>query len=34
MGLQTIEAAPKDGSPFFLMDQDTGDMTTANWAVV
>src|SRR6266404_4014934 len=34
MGLQAIEAAPKDGSPVLLMDQDTGDMTTAHWAVV
>src|SRR6266478_4392844 len=34
MGLQAIEAAPKDGSPVFLVDQDTGDMTTAHWAVV
>src|SRR5712664_1288428 len=33
MGLQAIEAAPKDGNPVFLMDQDTGDMTTAHWAV-
>src|ERR1700730_7532544 len=31
MGLQAI--APKDGNPVFLMDQDTGDMTTAHWAV-
>ena len=30
MGLQAI--APKDGNPVFLMDQDTGDMTTAHWA--
>ena len=29
MGLQAIEAAPKDGSSFFLADQDTGDMTTS-----
>ncbi len=34
MGLQAIEAAAKDGSPVFLVDQDTGDMTTAHWAVV
>src|SRR6266481_9336600 len=34
MGLQGIEAAPKDGSPVFLVDQDTGDMTTAHWAAV
>src|SRR5256885_719617 len=34
MGLQAIEAAPKDGSPVFRVDQDTGDMTTAHWAVV
>src|SRR5712664_1632077 len=33
MGLQAIEAAPKNGSPVFLVDQDTGDMTTAHWAV-
>src|SRR5258707_7611485 len=34
MGLQAIEAAAKDGSPVFLVDQDTGDMTTAHCAVV
>src|ERR1700730_19425328 len=34
MGLQAIEAAPKDGNPAFLVDQDTGDMTTAHWAVL
>ena len=33
MGLQAIEAAAKDGSPVFLVEQDTGDMTTAHWAV-
>src|SRR4030081_843780 len=33
MGLQAIEAAPKDGNPVFLMHQDTGYMTTAHWAV-
>src|SRR5712664_705923 len=33
MGLQAIEAAPKDGSSVFLVDQDTGDMTTAHWLV-
>src|SRR5260370_1312617 len=33
MGLQAIEAAPKDGTPVCVMDQDTGDMTTAHWAV-
>jgi len=33
MGLETIESAPKDGNPVFLMYQDTGDMTTAHWAV-
>src|SRR6266851_1023582 len=33
MGLQAIEAGPKYGSPVFLVDQDTGDMTTAHWAV-
>ena len=34
MGLQAIEAALKDGSPVFPVDQDSGDMTTAHWAVV
>src|SRR5260221_2697883 len=34
MGLQAIEAAPKDGSPAFLVDRDTGDMTATHWAVV
>ena len=34
MGLQAIEAAPKDRNPVFLVDQDTGDMTTADWAVL
>src|SRR6266851_122645 len=33
MGLQAIEAGPKYGSPVFLVDQDTGDMTAAPWAV-
>src|SRR6266478_8041294 len=33
MGLQAIEAAPKDGSSVFLVDQDIGDMTTAHWVV-
>jgi hypothetical protein len=33
MGLQAIEAAPKDGSRVFLADQNTGDMTTAHWVV-
>jgi hypothetical protein len=32
MGLQAIEATFKDGTPVFLVDQDTGDMTTADWA--
>jgi hypothetical protein len=26
MGLQTIEAAFKDGSPVFIVDQDSADM--------
>src|SRR5258708_10347435 len=34
MGLQAIEAAPKDRSPVFLLDQNTGGMTTAHWAGV
>src|SRR5260370_1066317 len=34
MGLQAIEAEPKDGSPAFLVDRDTGDMTATHWAVV
>ena len=34
MGLQAIEAAPKDRSPGFLLDQNTGGMTTAHWAGV
>src|SRR5882724_767688 len=34
MGLQAIEAAPKDGNPVFLVDQDTGEMTAAHWAVL
>jgi hypothetical protein len=33
MGLQAIEAGPKDGSPVFLVDQGSGDMTAAPWAV-
>src|SRR5216683_331849 len=33
MGLQAIEAGPKYGSPFFLVNQDTGDKTAAPWAV-
>ena len=33
MGLQAVEAGPKYGSPVFLVDQDTGDMTAAPWAV-
>src|SRR4030088_3615698 len=33
MGLEAIEAAPKDGNPIYLMYQGTGDMTTAHWAV-
>ena len=33
MGLQAIEARPKYGSPVFLVDQDTGDMTTVHRAV-
>jgi hypothetical protein len=33
MALQSIEAAPKDRNPVFLVDLDTGDMTTAPWAV-
>src|SRR3981081_577842 len=32
MGLQAIEATSKYGNPIFLVDQDTGDMTTAHWA--
>src|SRR5260370_4626791 len=35
MGLQENETASlKDGNPAFLADQDIGDMTTAQWAVV
>src|SRR5258707_4045180 len=34
MGLQAIEPAAKDGSAVFIVDQDTGDMTTAHCAVV
>src|SRR5258705_301864 len=33
MGLQAIDAAPKDGSPGFAVDQDSGDKTTAHWVV-
>jgi hypothetical protein len=33
MGLQAIDAAPKYGNPVFLVDQDTGDMNAAHWAV-
>src|SRR5882672_7554126 len=33
MGSLAIEAAPEDGSPFFLVNQDTGDMNTAHLAV-
>src|SRR6266404_3853344 len=33
MDLQAIEAGPKCGDPVFLVDQDTGDMTTAHLAV-
>jgi hypothetical protein len=33
MGLQAIEARPKYGSLVFLVNQDTGDMTTAHRAV-
>jgi hypothetical protein len=33
MGLQAIEAASKDGSPVFIVDQDSADMTTAHWVV-
>src|SRR5437899_513697 len=33
MGLHATEAGPRYGSPVFLVDQDTGDMTTARWAV-
>jgi hypothetical protein len=31
MGLQAIEAAPKDRIPVFLLDQNTGGITTAHW---
>ena len=31
---QAIEAAPKDGNPVFPVDQHTGDVTTADWAVL
>src|SRR5260370_4415624 len=34
MGLQAIEAEPKDGSHAVLVDRDTGDMTATHWAVV
>src|SRR5882672_5342236 len=33
MGSLAIEAAPEDGSPVFLVNQDTGDMNTAHLAV-
>jgi hypothetical protein len=33
MGLQAIEEGPEYRSPVFLANQDTGDMTTAHWAV-
>src|SRR4030088_1024213 len=33
MGLEAIEAAPKDGNPIYLMYQGTVDMTAAHWAV-
>jgi hypothetical protein len=33
MGLQVTEAAPKNGNPIFQLDQDSSDMTTANWAL-
>lgn len=32
MGLQAIESAHKYGSPVILVEQETGDMTTAHWA--
>src|SRR5216684_2984722 len=31
MGLHAIEAGPKYGSQVYLVDQDTGDMTTPHW---
>src|SRR5258705_4848991 len=31
MGLQAMEAAPKDRSPVFLLDQHTGGIATAHW---
>jgi hypothetical protein len=33
MGLQAIEAAPKNGNPVFLADQDAGDITAAHRTV-
>src|SRR6266481_5395484 len=33
MDWQAIEAGPTYGGPVFFVDQDTGDMTTAHWAV-
>jgi len=33
MGLQAIEAGPEYRSPVFLVDHDSGDLTTAHWAV-
>ena len=33
MALQAIEAAPEDENPTFLVELDTGEMTTAHWAV-
>src|SRR5712672_1981848 len=31
MGLRAMEAAPKDRSPVFLLDQNTGGIATAHW---
>lgn len=33
MAWQTIEAAPEDENPVFMVDLDTSEMTTAHWAV-
>src|SRR5437762_9313783 len=34
MGLQAIETtSPKDGNPFFLVDQNAADRTTAHWTL-
>ena len=33
MGLRVLEAAPKYGNPVSLVDQDSGDMTSAHWAL-